>query len=162
MRPKVFTLDEANSTIPKISQALDRIVAINERVKTLTQDIKDLFDIWGESIYDPKNIDHKYCHDKLMERNALLQELQYHINNVQGLGCFVKDVNQGLVDFYSEKDGQLIFLCWRRGESVIRFWHKINDGFSARRSVEELAAPKAVQKAPAKAAAEEAKPQYIN
>ncbi len=158
MRPKVFTLEEANSTIPKISQALERVVAINERIRVLTQDIKDLFDIWGESIYDPKNTDHKYCHDKLTERNTLLQELQYHINNVQGLGCFVKDVNQGLVDFYAEKDGQLIFLCWRRGETKINFWHKINDGFSARRSVEELKA--AVPQKEAKAA--EPKPQYIN
>ena len=151
MRPKVFTLDEANSTIPKINQALERVVEINDRVKALTQDIKDLFDIWGELIYDPKNTDHEYCQDKLNERNQLLQELQYHVNNIQGLGCFVKDINQGLVDFYSEKDGQLIYLCWRRGENAIRFWHRVNDGFSSRRNVNELAK-----------ATDSTKPQYVN
>jgi len=138
IRPKVFTLKEANEALPKIVEALKRVVIINERTKVLTTDINDLFDIWGEGVYDPKNTDHTYCYSKMTERNALLQELQYHINNIQGLGCFVKDVNQGLVDFYCEHNGNLILLCWRKDEKEILWWHKPNDGWGARRSVSEL------------------------
>lgn len=162
MRPRIFTLEEANSAIPRIAQAIERIVAANSRIKILTEDIKNLFDIWGESIYDPRNVDHRFCIEKLSERTRLLQEMQHLINNVQSLGCFVKDVNQGLVDFYSENDGQFILLCWRRGEPRIRFWHNTGDSFAARRRIEELKAAAApAQKTLQQAPAARPKPQYI-
>jgi len=44
----------------------------------------------------------------------------------------LKDLDQGLVDFPSYRDGKLIYLCWKRGESRIEFWHDLESGIAGR------------------------------
>ena len=52
---------------------------------------------------------------------------------VEGLGCFLKDIDQGLVDFPYEIEDDVVFLCWQSGERQIIAWHSIDSGFSDRR-----------------------------
>jgi len=32
----------------------------------------------------------------------------------------------------------VVYLCWRRGETHIGHWHPLDEGFSGRRSLDEL------------------------
>jgi hypothetical protein len=50
----------------------------------------------------------------------------------------LRDIVSGLLDFPGEAGGQPIWLCWRRGETAVRFWHLPNRGFGGRRPVAEL------------------------
>ena len=51
-----------------------------------------------------------------------------------GSGVIVRDIQMGLIDFPAVRDGQLIFLCWRRGEALrIDWWHPTNTGIAGRR-----------------------------
>ena len=56
------------------------------------------------------------------------------------MGCFLKDIDQGLVDFpfLIEADGddedEVVFLCWQYGEPHIVAWHSIEGGFGQRRA----------------------------
>ena len=52
---------------------------------------------------------------------------------IQALGAIVKDLELGLVDFPSLRDGEEVLLCWRVGEDEIGFWHPVDEGFSGRR-----------------------------
>jgi hypothetical protein len=52
---------------------------------------------------------------------------------IQALGAIVKDLELGLVDFPSLRQGEEVLLCWRVGEDEIRFWHPVDEGFSGRR-----------------------------
>ena len=54
------------------------------------------------------------------------------------MGVIVKDLNQGLVEFYSKLDNQDIFLCYKLNEKKIHYWHEIDSGCPERKSVSIL------------------------
>jgi hypothetical protein len=45
----------------------------------------------------------------------------------------LRDLDRGLVDFPSLRDGREIYLCWEEGEPEIGFWHEPEAGFAGRR-----------------------------
>ncbi|MCC6382004.1 MAG: DUF2203 domain-containing protein [Dehalococcoidia bacterium] len=47
-------------------------------------------------------------------------------------GIELKDPEKGLLDFYSRREGEVVFLCWMLGEEDIRYWHTIAGGFAGR------------------------------
>ncbi len=55
------------------------------------------------------------------------------IERINRAGAIVKDVDDGLVDFPSLRDGEEVLLCWRVGEDEIGWWHRPDDGFAGRR-----------------------------
>jgi len=56
-------------------------------------------------------------------------------DEVQQLGCVVKDPRIGLVDFYGRIEGRTVWLCWRYGEESIGYYHDLDSGFSGRRAL---------------------------
>ena len=54
---------------------------------------------------------------------------------VEAMGAVLKDPRVGLLDFYGEVDGKLVWLCWRYGESECAFYHALSEGFAARRPI---------------------------
>jgi hypothetical protein len=61
------------------------------------------------------------------------RELVACVEEIQALGAVVKDIESGLVDFPSLRDGVEVELCWRVGEERIAFWHPVDEGFAGRR-----------------------------
>jgi len=47
----------------------------------------------------------------------------------------VKDLLMGLVDFLGRVEGEEVWLCWKRGEKKINFWHPLYAGFTERQSL---------------------------
>ena len=62
-------------------------------------------------------------------------ELARVLEEIQALGVVVKDLDTGLVDFPSVRDGRDVLLCWRLGEDEVAFWHGYDDGFAGRRPI---------------------------
>jgi hypothetical protein len=78
-------------------------------------------------------------HSKAALQDELAAEAEATLNQLTACGAMVKDLEQGLVDFYGERAGERIFLCWRLGEELqIRYWHTLEDGFAARQPVDDL------------------------
>jgi hypothetical protein len=50
----------------------------------------------------------------------------------------VRDLEEGLCDFPAEREGRLVYLCWKAGEDAIAFWHEVDEGFAGRRPVDAL------------------------
>jgi len=44
-----------------------------------------------------------------------------------------KDLALGLVDFPCLLDNEEVDLCWRHGESEVRFWHGLDEGYAGRK-----------------------------
>nr|WP_276325518.1 DUF2203 family protein [Thermus parvatiensis] len=42
------------------------------------------------------------------------------------LGVFLKDLDQGLVDFPGRVGGQVVFLCWKEGEPEVAHYHPLS------------------------------------
>ena len=49
------------------------------------------------------------------------------------MGVVLKHPLEGLVDFYSYRDGELVELCWKLGEDRVAHWHRIGEGFPGRK-----------------------------
>lgn len=55
-----------------------------------------------------------------------------HLKWLSDAGILLRDIEQGLIDFPSMREGREVFLCWRLGEDSIAWWHDTESGFSSR------------------------------
>ena len=60
------------------------------------------------------------------------------VERINAMGCLVKDLEAGLVDFYSVLEEEPVFLCWQFGEPAVAHWHALDEGFSGRKPVEGI------------------------
>ncbi len=70
------------------------------------------------------------------QREQTLERITKVVEEIQSSGCVVKDLDEGLVDFPSLRDGQEVFLCWKLGEERVAWWHGIEEGFAGRKPIE--------------------------
>ena len=61
-----------------------------------------------------------------------LTGLRKGLEAIGDAGVMVKDIDMGLVDFPSERDGHTVYLCWMIEEPDILFWHPIDGGYGGR------------------------------
>lgn len=73
--------------------------------------------------------------EKSREFNELVDEFNDWIKQVEHTGAILKDVDQGLVDFYGLVEGKMVFLCWKLGEPIVAHWHEIGSGFAQRKEI---------------------------
>jgi hypothetical protein len=60
-------------------------------------------------------------------------ELQNGIAAFDHRGIVLRDLDRGLIDFPSLRDGHEVYLCWIDGETDIGFWHELDAGYAGRR-----------------------------
>jgi len=49
----------------------------------------------------------------------------------------LRDLDRGLIDFPSLRDGREIYLCWEEGEAEIGYWHEPDTGVAGRRPLDD-------------------------
>lgn len=137
--PKVFTVEQANRMLPNVRQILASLRQQRDALRVLEHAVAvtELEGLQPDGTPDPRARErvapHSGAYDEGVARmEALLQQLE-------GFGCQLKDLDQGLVDFFTVHQGQLVYLCWKDGEDRIRFWHFLEDGYAGRRPITELA-----------------------
>lgn len=69
-------------------------------------------------------------------KDAAARDLKSTIEEIQGTGCQLKDIEIGLVDFPTLYRDTEVYLCWKLGEAGIGFWHHVADGFRGRRPID--------------------------
>ena len=63
---------------------------------------------------------------------AFLQ-LRSAVAALQAMDIVVRDLDRGLVDFPSIRDGKEVYLCWVESEEdSIEFWHDLDAGYPGR------------------------------
>lgn len=138
MKTKLFTLEEANQLIPKIRKILAALRAHRDREEQLqkAEAVEQLSWLQPDGSVSPK------AKQKLSqleeERQKELAALEQALEEIGRTGAQLKDLDDGLVDFFAQRGEELICLCWKEGEDRIRFWHDLESGFAGRRPVEEL------------------------
>ncbi len=131
---KLFSADEANELIPRL-EVLVRDLQV--QAGAIRKKIADLarFDDKIAQLDLPKVI------ARYPELRPIASRMSELASEIQELGCFLKDIDQGLVDFpfLIEADGddedEVVFLCWQYGEPRIVAWHSVEGGFGQRRPI---------------------------
>ena len=63
----------------------------------------------------------------------LKAEIVRLINRIEAHGCVVKNIDVGLLDFPSMRDGRPVYLCWKAGEPELTHWHGTDESFVDRK-----------------------------
>ena len=137
MRTKIFSIEEANRLIPFLEPALESLCERNREMVRLKQEIEVLAAIEGSGA-SGGSADVRELREKEARIAAAVEQFRAALGEIGSRGCVLRDLELGLVDFYTMAKGQVVCLCWRRGEPRVEHWHRLDEGFSGRRPLAEL------------------------
>jgi hypothetical protein len=72
---------------------------------------------------------------KTDQLDFVVKDLMAKISELEDLGAKLRDIDTGLLDFPAKRFGDVVYLCWKYGESGIEFWHTQSEGFASRKSI---------------------------
>jgi hypothetical protein len=137
MADKYFSRREAEELLPMIGDRLGEALEQKKKMEGLEEELSRAaakITALGGSIPP-----YRALADTKMARERSVSDLQKAVLQIQETGCVVKDLEVGLVDFPSLRDGEEVYLCWKRGEERIGFYHGIHEGFAGRKPLGDSA-----------------------
>jgi len=124
-----FTLKEANAMLPSVIKKFKNLVNLKN----------ELIRIQSELESNPKYMSSfKDYVLKKQELNSAISNFYKAIEELESGGVVIKSVDEGLLDFPSLRFNEEIWLCWKEGETEIKFWHGKDEGFNGRKPVESV------------------------
>jgi len=133
--PRRFKLDEALRLLPQVSRLMQRAVALKSEYDEAQGEIQAMADRVSKS--GGMMVDRDQVRESRSRRESALNQLRESIEEVQGYGCVIKDLDTGLLDFPTLFRGNEVYLCWKLGESTIEFWHGVDEGFAGRKKIDQ-------------------------
>ena len=122
---KFFTLQEANSFIP---QLLEWVPYIQKLATSLHNDFPDIKNARDKAKWSGGSEHGVEYLNTVLKYNNLMRK-------IEEVGCEIKGIREGLIDFPSIRNGREIYLCWRMPEKEILFWHDLHAGFAGRKPI---------------------------
>lgn len=133
MRITLFTVDEANRALAALKPQVERLRARKREFDRLDTRIGVLG--IATSGAGPDNPDAVEMHELTEKQRRLGESIARALAALRETGVLVKDLDEGLCDFYALSGDRLVFLCWRLGEPEVAHWHPLEGGFAARRPI---------------------------
>ena len=133
--PRRFTLAEAQRLIHRVEPLLRLAVGLKteyeEAARELHQFQKRLIMAGGVVV------DRAHALELRQRSETAGERLKAALDQVQEVGCVVKDLDIGLIDFPTAYRGMEVYLCWKLGEPAIEFWHGVDEGFRGRKPIDQ-------------------------
>jgi hypothetical protein len=126
---KLFTLEEAEALLPKARDELLAMQACKREIDVLRE---ALVDVAGRATGNGHVKDEDSVAEKRRRAEALVEQLNERLARLNEWGIELKGLDEGLLDFPSEREGRVVYLCWKLGEERIAWWHEIDVGFAGR------------------------------
>lgn len=133
MPDRLFTPAEANSALPEVREAAERLVALRARMRVLDRQQRELVTAIGGNGGGYTANDLNAAQDEL---RSLGEAAEACIERLLDIGVLVKDPDIGLLDFPADRGGEAVLLCWQVGEASVEFWHSHLDGFAGRKPID--------------------------
>jgi hypothetical protein len=133
-QPKLFTLTEAERTRRELEPVLIEAIEVSRKMAPLDEELGAIAARiqWLGGMLVPYEETARVRFD----RDRLAESLRSALDRISSTGCVVKDLEIGLLDFPALINNEEVYLCWRLGEERIRFWHRQDEGFTARKPIE--------------------------
>lgn len=139
MATRYFTLEQAQALLPRVRSLMGQALQLHGHLRKAISRLSDKGHeinwalLRGEEQLDESD---EPGSDALERARMIYLTLRETVAQIEALGAEVKGVMDGLVDFRSWCDGEdEVLLCFKLGEPEIDFFHGLDDGFDARRSV---------------------------
>ena len=117
-----YTLDQATAAMPWVRERLERLRAAHDLLgdKEAREALSEASP--GNGGGEPG---HVVSEGFLALRSALIE--------LQEMEIVLRDLERGLVDFPSMREGREVYLCWvEQEEDEIEYWHDLEAGFAGR------------------------------
>ncbi|HEU4798259.1 MAG TPA: DUF2203 domain-containing protein [bacterium] len=131
--PRYFTVEEATAALPEVERLLGKLrelrvdaVDATARLDALWERLPEGSHVLDELLAAQRELEH---------RTTSAEEV---MEDLGGIGCLVRDLDLGLVDFPALAAGIEVFLCWRLGEDAIGYWHGTTEGYAGRKPLRLL------------------------
>lgn len=122
-----FTTNEANDALPDVIKKFEYSLAKNTEVKKIEQEL--------QICISATNSFESYVNLK-QKLNSAITKFYESVEILENTGVVVKSIEQGLLDFPSKRFDEEVWLCWKYGETEIKFWHEKDSGFMGRKPIE--------------------------
>lgn len=125
-----YTTEEANGVLAQILPVLQRLrnAVIELRIVRASSALERR----GASA-DGTAVDTLPQEDADGRVGELTSSIQDCVDLLEGWGVLLKDPERGLIDFYHDRGGETVFLCYQLGDPNIGYWHSMADGFAGRK-----------------------------
>lgn len=111
--PKIFSLEEARETLPFVRQIVQDVMNTHKEVQRLEQVIQRRNDL-----DERRRI--------VLERNRLKAQIEEYQQELDLVGCHLKNPDLGIVGYYWDPgDGSIMELCWQYGDEDISHCQEI-------------------------------------
>lgn len=133
MAMRYFNVDEATALLPRLTQLTGTLRQLRDEALAKRAGIDRL---WrrldaGEPVLS-----------QIGDEQRVLDELSKRLvataGEIESIGCILRDLDRGLIDFPFRARGGAVFLCWKVGEPAILYWHGPNEGFAGRKPIAKL------------------------
>lgn len=129
---KLFTIPQANKLLPQLTQDILVLQKEREILSKLEVEIDAV-----ELIADKDDGGSSpFLSKKVQEYSRRVNDFYGIIDAIHERGCFLKDLDLGLVDFYGTHKGHVVYLCWKLGEPEVGHWHEVGRGFNSRQPLD--------------------------
>jgi hypothetical protein len=116
-----YSLEEASALLPRVAELLSKMRQARDRLGDA--EAREALDAAGGT--NGGGQPGKVVSEGFVELREAMLELRAR-------GIVLRDLDRGLVDFPSLRDGREVYLCWEEGEPEIGFWHEPDAGFGGR------------------------------
>jgi hypothetical protein len=127
---RLFTLDEANAAVAKLRPIVERAVAHRHKLAEAQRQQAALVLQIGGNGGDLQPSDLREAVEAIQREAAALTEC---VEQIDAAGAQIKSLEEGLLDFPSLRDDEVVLLCWKLGEDEIAYWHGVDEGFAGRK-----------------------------
>ena len=121
-----YSPEEANETLPRVVELLEELR--DARARLSDRDAR-------EALAEAAPLNGGGEAGITVSKGFL--DIRDALQELQAREIVLRDLNRGLVDFPSLRDGREVYLCWEEGEEEIAFWHEFDAGHAGRQPLGE-------------------------
>ena len=122
-----FTTTEANAALPDVIKKYEYALSKKNEVSKIEQQL--------QMSISTNNSFEEFITLK-QKLNSAVTKFYESVEILENTGVSVKSIEQGLLDFPSKRFDEEVWLCWKYGETEIKFWHEKDSGFMGRKPIE--------------------------
>jgi hypothetical protein len=130
-----FTFDEATALLPRATELIGTLRRLRDDAIVK----RARFDQLWQRLENEEPV-LTTLGDEQRALDGLTDRLVATAKEIESIGCVLRDLDLGLIDFPFRVRTGTVFLCWRLGEPGILFWHGPDEGFTGRKPIAQLPA----------------------
>jgi len=131
MNRKYFTPEQANNSLVLVEPIVKDIVSKRRKMIIFKRAIKK-----GQQAEQTPDIE-KAVNGLVSSLKECSVEITHHLEELEMIGCYLKDFELGVVDFPSILKGRVVYLTWQLGEKKVCNWHEIVHNFDKKQPIDD-------------------------